>query len=403
MSCLIQHHQVKAFQSGVSKINMVNYLVIFFNKKLNYKVFFEVMRDFRLGGINPQNFYELTEFLDSINDSQSFNIEKLLEFNLKDISPKDSNKITKECLRRAIHYNKKCWHPKACPLSCTLDKSGRVKISGAHSIQNNGILSKISEKGEVATYGFEQGKFCVEKSLKKVASIFYGFCNKHDTIFQPIENFSYTKTLQQNFLFSYRGFVIASHKKIEGSYIMNFGNQFINDIDENRKIFEKALLENKFDIIETVILELPAFYPIAASSSFYLDYDFDGNSILHSDNRMEKVYVTFLPSINKSFFLLSYFKKDKKLYGELGKQLLRRNNYKSDITMLLGGHVENIYFNPTYYSTFIKKSEENLHRLTTQTQYDYLIENNDGKKVHKLSITPSNYLNNNFEINFFGY
>ena len=196
---------------------------------------------------------------------------------------------------------------------------------------------------------------------------------------------------------------MATHKKIEVSYWMNFGEQSDNDIIENKKIFNSAITSNDYSVIETEVFVIPAFYPIAVSSSFYLDYDFEGNPIPHSEQRMEGVFITLLPDVNKTYFLLSYFKQDKNLYGNLGSQLRIRDNLKSDISMLIAAHAENVYFNPIYYKTFIEQHEDKLKLILFHSQMDSgTIDENDQVNVD-FSFTPSDYLNNPYGINFFGY
>ena len=118
---------------------------------------------------------------------------------------------------------------------------------------------------------------------------------------------------------------------------------------------------------------------------------------------MEDIFVTLLPTDNKTYFLLSYFQQDKNLYGHLGEQLTKRNNLKSDITMLIAAHTENVYFNPTYYTTFIEKYEKELEVIMFQSQMDYASIDEYSKLNVDFSFTPSNYLNNPYGINFFGY
>ncbi len=372
--------------------NMANFLNILMHGQFKADIFLQVLRDFRKGGVNPKNYDSIISIVKDLKFSE------LSQFELTDISKDDLTSIIREINLRGIEHNKKCWHPDLSN-SCDLDKSGNLKISAAHSIQNKGILNKISHNGHVMTYSIDKGEFKGANKGKSLASIFYGFCNKHDAIFNPIEMEKYNQTIQQNFLFAYRGFVISAHKKIEGAYLMNFGEQYLNDINETKNIFDNAILNKDYDILETVVIELPAFYPIATSSSFYLDFDFENNSIPHSDDRMEMVFISLFPSETKSYFILSYFKIDKHLYGNVGAQLKSRNKFKSDITMLIGAHVENVYFNPIYYETFIAKHEESLKKLKRETQYDFMPANTN----QVISMTPDNYLENLYEIDFFGY
>lgn len=118
---------------------------------------------------------------------------------------------------------------------------------------------------------------------------------------------------------------------------------------------------------------------------------------------MEDIFVTLYPFENKTYFLLSYFTQDKHLYGNLGNQLRERNNLKSDITMLIAAHTENVYFNPVYYKTFIEKYEKTLELIMFHTQFDHATIEDDNEMKINFSFTPSNYLDNPYDINFFGY
>lgn len=385
--------------------NILRYLE---NPQINHKKIYEVMRDFRKSGLNPE-MYE--EFIITINKLPKIRLrgpnayDVFNKFNLTDITSDDLSVVMKEVIQRAIEDSKFCWHIDASDASCKLNSTGKIIVSAAHSIQNNGVLSTISKNHEVCTYKFKPGGLKGKVIKKKVASIFWGFCNVHDAIFNAIENSPYQKTEEQNFLFAYRSFVVASHKKMEVSTFMNFGGQAENDIIENRKIFDKAITEKDYSIIKTDVFELPLFYPIACSSSFYLDFDFEGIAIPHSEGRMENVFITLLPAIkeNKSYFLLSYFKEDAHLYEKIGLQMLKRNKLKFDISIIIAAHAENVYFEPLYYTTFIEKWEKDLYTLLFQTQMDHGVINKYDEINHIFSYTPETYLQNQFDINIFGY
>lgn len=384
---------------------MVNYLGMLSNPQINYEIFYEIMCNFQKGGLKPEIY---NEFISAINSLPPISARTpshyaiFDKFGLTDISGEDFSVIIREVHKRGIDKNKFCWHPDASPTNCNVDNNGKIIISAAHSIQNNGVLSKIVKNGHVMTYALDKAEFNGKELGKNHASIFWGFCNKHDAIFKPIEIQSYTQTPEQNFLFAYRGFVVSSHKKNEASTLIKFGERAKKDIEENKKIFDDAIRTNDFSIIETEVFELPAFYPIAVSSAFYLDYDFDGNPIPHpEDERMEDIFVTLYPVDNKTYFLLSYFTNDKHLYGNLGNQLRIRNNLKSDISILIAAHTENIYFNPTYYEKFIKKYEKILEVIMLETQFDSAQIDENNELNTEFSFTPSDYLNNPYNINFF--
>lgn len=92
-------------------------------------------------------------------------------------------------------------------------------ISKAHSIQNNGILNKLSRSGKVMAIDFSKmnldNKFKLREVGRGKASTFTGFCNHHDSkIFEPIENFYYKpNNKKQNFLFAYRAFALGYYER----------------------------------------------------------------------------------------------------------------------------------------------------------------------------------------------
>nr|WP_288808722.1 hypothetical protein [uncultured Sphingobacterium sp.] len=383
-----------------------NFLFQTEHPQINFKSFFEIARDFRKGGLTPDNFEEVMRLIDTLppaRNRQDSDYAIFNHLNLKDINQQDFSIIIREMLRRGQEKSKRCWHPEASSSTCKLDKSGNILVSAAHSIQNNGVLSKIAKEGHVTTFSRENIGFKGKEVGKKLASIFWGFCNNHDKMFAPIETVHYQMTSEQNFLYAYRAFAIICHKKVEASSFINFGSQSDNDIRENRHLFDKAILENDYDLVKTHVIELPKPYPIAVSSGFYLDFDFEGNAISHSDNRMENIYITVFPDNGKTYFLLSYLKQDENLYGQLADQLKSRNNLRSDLTVLLAAHVENIYFEPIYFETFIANQADSIETIFKQAQFDVQRLDFEGNHIGNISLTPPDYLKNKLELNFFGY
>lgn len=384
---------------------MVNYLAITMKLRNKYEVFFEVMRDMRKGGITPENY---DDFIDTIKKLPEVwkrtpaDYEVFKKFDLKDITENDQQVIMREVQKRGINSNKKCWHPEAGTNTCSINASGNIVVSAAHSIQNNGVLSKISEDGHVMGYVLDKAGFEGQKIGKNGASIFFGFCNNHDSIFKSIENEPYQQTVEQNFLFAYRGFVVSSHKKEEAAYWMDYGEQSEKDIAQEKRIFDDAIQKEDYDILFTEVFELPAFYPIAVSTAFYLDFDFKENPIPHSDERMENIYVTLLPNENRTYFIVSFLKEDEPLYRGIVNQLKERNNLKLDISILLAAHTENIYFAPSYFTSIIERYKYDINTVFNQTQFDYISMDESGEK-HITSLTPSDYLSNYLNINLFGY
>ncbi|GLU53272.1 hypothetical protein [Dyadobacter frigoris] len=264
------------------------------NTQTKYERHFEVMRDLRKGGLNPDMY---PEFLNTVKNLPNLPSRKISDyrifdkFNLSNLTESDVFVISNEFQRRSRNITKTCWHPLASSSTCKVDRSRKIIVTEAHSIQNNGVLSKISENGHVVGFSLDKNGFEDKEIGKNIASTFLGFCNNHDAIFYPIETNSYSGTDEQHFLYAYRAFVVSFHKKRETSYFINYGIQSENDIEENKKIFDLAIISKNYSVIKTDVFELPAHYPMAVSSAANLEFDFDGNPIIHSENRMGNLYI----------------------------------------------------------------------------------------------------------------
>lgn len=70
-------------------------------------------------------------------------------------------------------------------------------IKGTHTIQRGRVLASMAKDGQIGTfyrntYGFEDTK-SIQTGIKRKASIFYGFCDYHDTeLFKNIEIAEFT-------------------------------------------------------------------------------------------------------------------------------------------------------------------------------------------------------------------
>lgn len=381
---------------------MINYLRLIGNPQIRHEPFLRVLCDFRKGGLNLDVW---DEFINSVKkfERNECNIDIFQKFNLSDISWQDFIAVLLELKKRSISEYKRCWHPNAGPKTCEVDDRGRIIISSAHSIQNNGVLNKIAENGHVVTFDYKEELLTRSKPIgKKHASIFWGFCNKHDAIFNPIDSERYEGREIQNFLFSYRAFVVSAHIKIETGLVMNHGNQSDIDIQKNKQIFDHSILRENYSKIVTHRFELPSFYPVAYSGCFYLEYDFNGNEIAHSKDRMEFIFLTVFPTEeNKTNILISYFKEDEHLYGELTKQIQERCNLKYDISILIAAFCENVYFSPSYYQAFIAGIEPIILDVFKITHFDIALLGNNNQIVFSKSVTPEKYLTNPWNINLF--
>lgn len=385
------------------------------------------MKDFRIGGLNPENYDKFIKKVRSLlelfkkNDSSSNKMNDFLafiapdatfrkklfliqhnlsEFNLKNVSKSNVARIWKRVVKIVYDKTQYCWHPNASIKICTKNINGKVKISSAHSIQRSKILKNLSENNSVKQFKLNRFENNFDIPIK-FASTFYGFCDHHDKIFNPIEIKDYVGNSEQNFLFAYRAFVHSSHIKLVFNELYDYGSQALNDINNNKKIFDDSILKKDYARIVTDLLVLDYEYPIAVVSVSDLDFDFNSKDIVHSDSRLEEFFLSVFPQNGKTYVLFSYFKDDFELYGNIIKQIKKRNNIESDLSVLIAGHCENVFFKPSYYKKYIECQEKNIDKLFEQTQFDSVTIDEYGKEMDPVSLTLKDYLNNEFNIQLF--
>lgn len=263
------------------------------------------------------------------------------------------------------------------------------RIIGAHSIQNNKILKKISTKGEVympCPKNDNPFEF-MPKWGRKQATVFTGFCGYHDNeIFKTIENEDFDKSEQHIFLYIYRCFAIEYHKKMEvmnmeailinklPSRIKGIQDNFSgfelakNDLEVCKIEFDNAFLNKKYDILTSIIWEFDKPIKFAASGFTALAEDLDGNKIqdlTDIDSRMKHIFVTIFPEGERSYCIISWLKSNDTLFDSYKKQLneLDVQRRKIYINNLLPVITENITVNPEAWDKLEKYKKEEFGML----------------------------------------
>lgn len=295
-------------------------------------------------------------------------------------------------VRECFHKNKKCLAP----------------IIFAHSIQNNKILKKISENGEVLYISLHENgiKSFLPKTGRGKATTFTGFCKYHDnTIFSSIENKDYQeKDTAQEFLFAYRALAKEYHaqkaaKKLLKSTINKYPNesiinsseywllsvsQALEELETHKEKLNQALDNKNFDILETLIITLHREHKIAVSSFFIMKNDFNGDTInLMTDfsKELKPFYLTIFPQSGKTYVLFSYLKKHKETLAPVLAQIYKNksvNDIKKNISNIIAIYSENFVISPITWDK-ISEQEQSIF-------YNIFFENStyDKKDLSKL-------------------
>lgn len=266
------------------------------------------------------------------------------------------------------------------------------KIIKSHSIQNNKILSKLSVNNHVyvAAYNAEELAGCDLKLYgKNEATTSYCFCSHHDNeIFMDIEHKNYEYTDRQNLLYAYRAFSKAYFDKIDkrNADIYEFQNcqeqvlsnkgiidnirGTIIDVEEFNTIkdlFNKAIDNNDYSIIETVTITLDYEIKFATSYLSPVSYDFRGNQIndpWDMAKPRKNIFVNIFPENGKSYIIVSWLKKDSKDFKLYKDQLLKlqgdKEKFYNTMNNMIACQSDNFAFSPQLIDSWDKETLESF-------------------------------------------
>ncbi len=246
-------------------------------------------------------------------------------------------------------------------------------IIRAHSIQNNKILTTLADNGDLYMLKpnfFEFGDTKLQKVGRAKATTFTGFCSKHDgEIFLQIESQDYIPgNKQQEALFAFRAFAkewhakLVSEKFIENQKFTNseleavlMGTKLaLDDINQDLLVFKDILLKGEYDKIETKIITFDQQCSFSVCSGMTLPHDFKGHKLEHftGDDWVNpaQLFINIFPQNGKTHVLLSYFKKDSRIFKFLDNQLINKSPevQKDLLSRLIVGNCENIVFSPQF-------------------------------------------------------
>lgn len=273
---------------------------------------------------------------------------------------------------------KQCLHPNHAECS--------EKIIGAHSIQNNKILKKISSNGMVfMPCPKPDNPFAPMTSYgRKEATVFTGFCGYHDkTLFQPIEDRDFKKTEEQVFLYTYRCFALEYHKKQEVKRMEEIifskkpslvnmpdeenpfkGNRLaIEDFAEDKIIFDEAIRKKEYSVLTSIIWEFDQVVNFACTGFEALQYDLNNKRIQNLQDlskAAQHIYVCVFPENERTYCIISWFKKNDEMFSSYYEQLnslneVRRKNFINNLLPMIS---ENLVINPEAWENLNKSQKD---------------------------------------------
>lgn len=224
---------------------------------------------------------------------------------------------------------KRCMYP-----NC--DSKNTIK---SHALQNNGVISRLAVDNHVlmpyvqrsATY-LEKNKF-FRKKLKSIgkneATIFYGFCKKHDDqLFAPIEKEEWSINKDNEFLFAYRTLCSQLKNKQETVARLKAENASsemlkeealpVYDLDRVKTVCDKFLTgELRKSPLSTIAWQLGKMN-FAYDAMYQPSYDFSGETISEGKDKINyPLFITVLPYKDHSIAFISWLAKDTPIFHDL--------------------------------------------------------------------------------------
>jgi len=207
---------------------------------------------------------------------------------------------------------------------------------------------------------------------RKEATVFTGFCGYHDkTVFQPIEDGTFDKSIQHIFLYTYRCFAIEYHKKQEvinmekctfkiKPSLVNMPEEdnpyrgmhiAVGDLKKVKEVFDAALLTESYNILSSIVWEFNQTVKFAGTGFEAMTHDLEGNKIqdLKNPNISAKhIFVMVFPEENKTYCIISWIKENDSFFASYKQQLISLSEEKRKIYInnLLPMISENIVVNP---------------------------------------------------------
>ena len=271
-------------------------------------------------------------------------------------------------------------------------------IVKAHSVQNNRILTRLADNGEVIQlkHDIREEEFEIAPILvgRRAASVATNFCGMHDTsIFLPIEQRNYTPgDFQQEFLFAYRAYAREYHVKLEQTIMFKSALEKLDtpsqkkiiadglqrseialkEMEPYRTVLNQARQSSDYTQIHTYRAEFRLPCPIAASSSFALEHDLNGRVVNDLDDLntpLKPLMLTVFPQDTKTHVLISCFRKDKKDYACIPKQILSctKAEQKIIISNIILAHIENLFISPSWWESRPKETQASISTRFSET------------------------------------
>lgn len=226
------------------------------------------------------------------------------------------------------------------------------------------------------------------------ASVFHGFCSKHDReLFSCIENEAFTARPDQCLSVAYRTISRELYGKDAAAHL----RETLREADRGSKPFEqfmlqqmldeidtgneaarrelkathdaltKALVKAQFDTLSSVIFEFVAPLPFMFAGAWSPFTDVYGQKLQagYMDELLEQIFVSTFAGDTNAMICVSWRNIDGAPGRVIADQLmaLPDGQIASALLQFVMKHVENVFFNPDWFQTLSDNHKERLNQL----------------------------------------
>lgn len=260
-------------------------------------------------------------------------------------------------------------------------------IIRAHTVSKGPNLSKIAKNGHVLHYGASVadlnkngGKLLVKSIGIKDASVFNGFCADHDRrIFSCIENEPYSGRADQNLAAAYR----TLSRELFGKDASSELKTILRDADKGRDLqtqimfqaiiqrldqgneaarrelratheaITNAVVHQQFGVLRSLVIEFDGRLPFMFAGAWSPFSDLHGAKLQNGyvDELLQQIFFTSFVGDPGDFICVSWRDAPEAPGSVIADQIdVLSGDWKASVCLqFVVKHVENIFFNPTWF------------------------------------------------------
>lgn len=332
-------------------------------------------------------------------------------FSNKELCPCGSGEIYSICCKRKMpkvfHNNNEALHftgqmlKKSKRRFCLYEGcNGKGKnIIRAHALQENRILNKLADNGNVIMQDFSKDPVILEITKGQPEPFYFltevpistattatCFCKTHDDLlFAKIEKSQYdlqSLDSEQRFLFAYKTFSFELYTQIaaqkfntlmfanvpqttKNPIVVNQyrnGKEKLEDLQCYKTYYDNALKNKDFTGLETITLEIPFEIQFANYMAVSPPFDITGKKVHAFDKatkRLKFIFFTSFPIEKKSYILISALKDDMKYFSKYFEEI---RNAPLDlveyyINTLIPLYSQNLIISPLLWNRWSEKAQ----------------------------------------------